>query len=159
MTSTSSSSISTDLLIDFPRDELDLPLDGDVGACFSGNLLTLLDRLLDGLLLGDVVAGLFGDLATLSAGHLDRLLLTLLSWLGVTGLYRHLAAALLGLLTTLGSSVPAAVGGLGGLALRHVGGGALLLVAGGAHLLVLRGALLLVLRPGALGALQGGLNL
>merc|ERR1712226_387035 len=148
-TSTMSTAVATDLLVNFPWDELDLPLDRDVGACFSWDLVGLLD----GLLFGDVVAGLSGDLVTLSARHLDSLLLTFLCWLRVTGLYRDLVTALLRFLAALWCTISPAVSRLGSLTLRHVGSGALLLVAGGTHLLVLSGALLLVLSPGRLRAL------
>ena len=143
MTTTSSSSstsvpavsaVSAHLLVDFAWDELDLPLDGDVGADLPGHLLALLDRLLDGLLLGDVGAALLRVLTTLSARHLHGLLAALLVWLGLTGLDRDLATALFGLLTAFGCSVAPSVGWLGGFTFSHVLRGAFVLIGCAADL-------------------------
>ena len=67
---TSVSTISTHLLVDLAWDELDLTLDGDVGAGLPRHLLALLDWLLDGLLLGNTGAFLLGVLTALSATFL-----------------------------------------------------------------------------------------
>ena len=134
MTSSSSSSttsvstVSANLLVNFAWDELDLPLYRDVGAGLSGHLLTLLDWLLDGLLLGNAGAALLGVLAAFSVGHLHCLLVALLLWLGLAGLGRDLATALLGFLATFRCSVAPSVGRLGGLTFSDVLSGALFLV-------------------------------
>ena len=128
------STISAHLLVDFAGDELDLALDRDVGAGLPGDLLTLLDWLLDGLLLGNVGATLLGVLTAFRAGDLDGLLAALLVRLGLTGLDGDLAAALLRFLTTLGCSVATSVGRLGWLTFSHVLSGALVVVGGAADL-------------------------
>ena len=125
---TSVSTVSANLLVNFAWDELDLPLYRDVGAGLSGHLLTLLDWLLDGLLLGNVGATLLGVLAAFSAGHLHCLLVALLLWLGLAGLGRDLATALLGFLATFRCSVAPSVGRLGGLTFSDVLSSALFLV-------------------------------
>ena len=131
---TSMSTISTHLLVDLAWDELDLTLDGDVGAGLPRHLLALLDWLLDGLLLGNTGAFLLGVLTALSAGNLYSLLAALLLRLRLTGLDRDLATALLRLLTTFWGSVAPSIGGLGWLTLSHVLRGAFVLIGGGADL-------------------------
>ena len=128
------STISAHLLVDFAWDELDLPLDRDVGAGLLGDLLTLLDWLLYGLLLGNVGATLLRVLTALRAGDLDGLLAAGLVRLGLTGLDGDLAAALLRFLAALGCSVTPSVGRLGGLTFSHVLGGALVVIGCGADL-------------------------